>query len=43
MVAADETITAAAQTHTANRGLMPESGWTSSLELLLLFTSSQFD
>ena len=42
MVAAGETISAAAQTHTANMGLMPESGWMSSLELLLCFTSGQF-
>jgi hypothetical protein len=42
MVAAGEAIRAAAESHTANKGLMPECGRMSSLELLLCFTNSQF-
>jgi hypothetical protein len=43
MVAAGEVISAAAETHIARMGLMPESGLECSLKLLLFFTSAQFD
>ena len=42
MVAAGETISAAAETHAASMGLTPESGRMNSLELLLCFTICQF-